>query len=300
MPTACYIEEKSAASSIRPSRRASFGRLHRPASRRTRPIGRPAASPFTSCSAAIEPLELTVYTPQPVPLVVQPRVDNPRRFERELVAVVAAIQRLLAQRAGRRQPAADRRDLPDDDARPAPGPGAAAARAPARRDEARQPRRRSRWSCCFGMERLRLDTLRNTMLGRGDFGEPANLPLPPGRAWSPLALPADMPAVEIEPIADARAARMVLRPLRPLLELPLAEPPARRIRRRHQQHGHAPQLPRPDEQAAAEPARPGAERARRAARRPGHLRRGPRRPRHVHPRRRRDRHPVSGHEHATF
>ena len=32
-----------------------------------------------------QPLELTVHTPQTVPLVVQPRIDNQRRFERELV-----------------------------------------------------------------------------------------------------------------------------------------------------------------------------------------------------------------------
>src|SRR5262245_48146147 len=30
------------------------------------------------------PLELTVYTPQPVRLTLQPRVEDPRRFEREL------------------------------------------------------------------------------------------------------------------------------------------------------------------------------------------------------------------------
>ena len=51
------------------------------------------------------------------------------------------------------------------------------------------------------MERLRLETLKNRMLGRGDFGEVANLPLPPAPAWSPLPLAGNVPAAEIEPLA---------------------------------------------------------------------------------------------------
>ena len=31
-----------------------------------------------------QPLELTIYTPQPVSLVVQPHADNTRRFDRDL------------------------------------------------------------------------------------------------------------------------------------------------------------------------------------------------------------------------
>ena len=53
----------------------------------------------------------------------------------------------------------------------------------------------------LGMERLRLETLRNTMLGRGDFGEVTNVPLPPAPVWTPPALPAAAAAVEIEPMA---------------------------------------------------------------------------------------------------
>ena len=51
------------------------------------------------------------------------------------------------------------------------------------------------------MERLRTETLKNTMLGRGDFGQAADQPLPGGVNWSAPALPADLPAIEIEELA---------------------------------------------------------------------------------------------------
>ena len=40
-----------------------------------------------------------------------------------------------------------------------------------------------------GMEQLRLDAMKSTMLGRGDFGAVARLPLPAAPNWSPLPLP---------------------------------------------------------------------------------------------------------------
>ena len=46
-----------------------------------------------------------------------------------------------------------------------------------------------------------METLKDTMLGRGDFGEAANLPLLADAAWAPLPLPAEVPNAEIEPIA---------------------------------------------------------------------------------------------------
>jgi hypothetical protein len=146
-----------------------------------------------------EPLELTVYTPQAVPLAVQPRADNPRRFERDLLLwwrqynlywrgeraednhpplVSTYLTAMLAQRIGLEPPLIERLQA----------------------QEASATTTQS-LELMLGMERLRLDALKNTMLGRGDFGERANQPLPPEPTWSPLALPAGAPAVEIEPIA---------------------------------------------------------------------------------------------------
>jgi hypothetical protein len=146
-----------------------------------------------------QPLELTIRTPQAVPLVVQPRSDNPRRFERELLQwwrqynaywraeraednqpplVSTYLTAMLAQRLGLEPPLLERL-------------------------QAKEPNSTTTQSLelMLGMERLRLDALKNTMLGRSDFGEIANLPLPPEPAWSALALPPEAAAGEIEPIA---------------------------------------------------------------------------------------------------
>lgn len=146
------------------------------------------------------PLELTVYTPQPVPLVVQPRVDpNPRRLQRDMLTwwrqynaawrqqraednqppvVSTYLTTMLAQRLGLEAPLVER------------------LRAP----EATTTTTQS-LELLLGMERLRMETLRSTLQGRGDFGEAAELPLPAPPAWTPVSLPADLAAVEVEPIA---------------------------------------------------------------------------------------------------
>jgi hypothetical protein len=53
----------------------------------------------------------------------------------------------------------------------------------------------------LNMERLRSEVMKETMQGRGDFGERADLPLPPPARWAALPLPANEPQVEIEPLA---------------------------------------------------------------------------------------------------
>jgi len=167
-------------------------------------LGGPAERPTSGVTVYFlfrgdQPLELTVHTPQTVPLVIQPRIDNQRRFERDLVQwwrqynaywrseraddnqppiVATYLTTMLSQRLGLEPPLLDRLQ--------AKGPSAQTTQA---------------LELLFGLEQQRLDALRDTMLGRGDFGEPANLPLPAGPAWTPLALPANAPAVEIEPIA---------------------------------------------------------------------------------------------------
>jgi hypothetical protein len=146
-----------------------------------------------------DPLELTVYTPQAVPLVLQPQNDDPRRQQRELMQwwrqynaylrqlraednhpplVSTYLTTMLARRLGLEPPLLERL-------------------------QASQPSTTTTQSLelMLGMERLRLEALRSTMRGGGDFGEAANLPLPPEPAWTPLGLPADLAGVEIEPLA---------------------------------------------------------------------------------------------------
>jgi hypothetical protein len=165
------------------------------------PAGRPAPGvTIYFLFRGNEPLELTVYTPQAVPLVVQPRAaENPRLVERQLgqwwrqyngywrqlraeddhpPLVSSYLTAMLAQRLGLEPPLLERIQTRETSTQAAQS-----------------------LELLLGIERLRLETLRGTMLGRGDFGESANLPLPAGPAWSPLALPPNLPGEEIEPIA---------------------------------------------------------------------------------------------------
>jgi hypothetical protein len=168
-------------------------------------LGDPTVRPTSSVTIYFlfrgdEPLELTIYTPQPLSLTVQPRLDAPRRFERELTQwwrqynawwrqersddnqpplVSTYLLAMLAQRLGLEPPLLER--LPQ-----------------------RSPSTTTTQSLelMLGLERMRLESLQRTMQGRSDFGEVANQPLPPPPAWAALALPPGMPAVEIEPLAQ--------------------------------------------------------------------------------------------------
>lgn len=53
----------------------------------------------------------------------------------------------------------------------------------------------------LGMERLRSETLKNSLLGRGDFGQPLSEPVPAPIAWPALPLPQIPADVAVEPIA---------------------------------------------------------------------------------------------------
>jgi hypothetical protein len=53
----------------------------------------------------------------------------------------------------------------------------------------------------LSMERMRSEVMKETMQGRGDFGQRADQPLPPAANWAALPLPAELPQVEIEPLA---------------------------------------------------------------------------------------------------
>jgi len=148
-----------------------------------------------------EPLELTVYTPQAVPLTVRPKAaPNPRVFERQVATwwrnynaywrqlkseddhppiVPTYLTAMLSQRMGLEQTLVDRLVSPDKE--------------PTQTTQSLE--------LLLGMERLRLNTMRETMLGRSDFGQPLEHALPAAAAWQPLALAANATDTAIEPMA---------------------------------------------------------------------------------------------------
>ena len=234
-----------------------------------------------------------------MPLVVQPRSDNPRRFERELTQwwrqynaywrqqraednqpplVSTYLTAMLAQRLGLEPPLLERLQAKEASATTTQS-----------------------LELMLGMERLRLEALKNTMLGRGDFGEVANLPLPAEPAWSPLAVAArNAAAAEIEPIAlhvppdwfyvrFGRFSNYLW--LNHLLEEYGGDISSMVTLRSYV----APMNKRVQNQLGLEQNVLGE-----LLRRPGHFGRGPGRPRHVQPRRRGDGHSVSGDQHADF
>lgn len=146
-----------------------------------------------------QPLELTLATPQALTFTVQPRAENPRIFERQLAQwwrqynaywrqlrveddhpplVSTYLTSMLAQRLGLQPTIVERL-------------------------ENREGRSQTTQSLqlLLGIEQLRLDTMKETLAGRGDFGQPLAAPLPAAAAWAALALPAEIAEVEIEPIA---------------------------------------------------------------------------------------------------
>jgi hypothetical protein len=169
-------------------------------------LGDPADRPAGSVTVHFlfrgeEPLDVTVYTPQAVKVTLEPRTAaNPRQFDRLLVGwwreySTAARQvrsdgdhppiledyllTMLSRRMGLEPVLLDRL---------------------ARGDQ--QPVLTTQsLELLLSMERLRSEMMKATMEGRGDFGERADLSLPPPARWSPLPLPAEMPAPEIEPLA---------------------------------------------------------------------------------------------------
>jgi hypothetical protein len=145
------------------------------------------------------PLDVTVHTPQAIKVPVTPVRANARQFDRMLTAwwreysaAARAVRNngdrppiledylltMLARRLGLEPPLLDR-------LKPGEKPALTAQSV----------------ELLLSMERLRSETMKQTILGRGDFGEPADQPLPPAARWSPLALPAEAQPVEIEPLA---------------------------------------------------------------------------------------------------
>jgi len=148
-----------------------------------------------------EPLEVTVYTPQTVKVTLQPARGNQRQIDRLLSGwwreySTAARQvrndgdhppiledyllTMLSRRLGLEPVLLDR--LQKLDAPPA--------------------LTTQSLELLLSMERMRSEVMKETMQGRGDFGQRADRPLPPAANWAALPLPANLPQVEIEPLAQ--------------------------------------------------------------------------------------------------
>jgi hypothetical protein len=63
------------------------------------------------------------------------------------------------------------------------------------------PRTQASLELLLGMERLRSETLKETMLARGDFGERIQFPIPPTLNWPDLPLPPLAKDIAVEPLA---------------------------------------------------------------------------------------------------
>lgn len=145
------------------------------------------------------PLEVTLYTPSPIQVTIVPRPPrNPREFDR-LVDRWWKDYQAQARASGERSDhppvvydylvamLAQRYGLPLPDKQPQ-----AASVSPGQQS----------LELLLGMERLKSETLKNTMLGRGDFTEPADILLPealPSVAPPVPPVPADL---KLEKIAS--------------------------------------------------------------------------------------------------
>lgn len=150
-----------------------------------------------------EPLHVTLQTPAVTELTITPRRPEVRRrgrpddrlmqrwwreynaTARQRVAeddhpplVETYLQAMLSQRLGLAPPLMDR--LGQDQASPA---------------------QRS-LELLLGLERLRLEVMRETLIGQSVFTEPANQPLPRDLRWAPLNVPPADANVEVEPLAS--------------------------------------------------------------------------------------------------
>jgi hypothetical protein len=145
------------------------------------------------------PLELTVFTPQPQQLRITPTPPRrPRDYDRML------------QRWWRDYNAVARRQQADGDYPPIIETYLTSMlgnrfglRPPllSRVQESEPSELQNLLGLLFGVEDLRLAVMRETMAGGGGLGEAATIPVPDPVQFQPLALPPDLPSVEVESIA---------------------------------------------------------------------------------------------------
>lgn len=151
-----------------------------------------------------EPLKLTLFTPNKLEFTLTPRVENERVYSRlqerwwrdyQAVAqkqidegthpplVQSYLQTMLSRRLN--LPLRDEVGLLG---RPKPM-------------EAAAPSTYDSLQLLLGLEEMRLKTVRDSMIGRGDYGQPLASALPEGMAWPPAELPPLAGEVPAETIA---------------------------------------------------------------------------------------------------
>lgn len=152
-----------------------------------------------------EPLKVTLYTPAKLEFTLNPRAENERTFNRLLERwwrdyqttsqkqidegnhpplVQSYLQTMLSRRLN-----LPLRDEVGPLGRPKPQPAAPAVST------------YDSLQLLLGLEELRLRTLRESMLGRSDYGQPLTSELPAGMAWPPPALPPLQGQIPVEAIA---------------------------------------------------------------------------------------------------
>jgi hypothetical protein len=171
-------------------------------------LGDPASRPAGSVNIFFlfrgdDPLEITVNLPREMKFTVRPTAGNPRQFDR----LQTAWWREYSSVARQVRDASDRPPLLEDYLT------TMLARrlnlAPPLLDRLRQenessPLTTQSLELLLSMERLRSETMKATLRGETDFGQPLDAAIPAAPEWNPLPLPAaDAAAVEvpIEPIA---------------------------------------------------------------------------------------------------
>jgi hypothetical protein len=147
-----------------------------------------------------EPIDVTVYTPQAVKVTLEPARGNQRQIDRLFTGwwreYSAAARQVRSN--GDRPPILEDYLLTMLSRR--------LSLEPVLLDRLQQPKAKPALTTqslelLLNMERLRSEVMKETMQGRGDFGQPANLPLPPAVNWAALPIPANLPQTEIEPLA---------------------------------------------------------------------------------------------------
>lgn len=145
-----------------------------------------------------EPLDLIVYTPAPVQVTIDPRAGNPRQYDRLL-------ERWWKDYQAQAKAAGDRSDHPpmvyDYLTTMLASRYGLPLAPPSREDQAATPGQKS-LELLFAMERLKSEAMKNTMLGRSDFGEPADIVMPEAIASAPLPVPPLPADLKLEPMAS--------------------------------------------------------------------------------------------------
>lgn len=151
-----------------------------------------------------EPLKLTIYSPNKIEVTLTPRVENERNYNRLLERwwrdYQAVAQRQIDE--GNHPPLVQsylqtmlsrRLNLPmRDEVGPLGRPKPMETPTASTYDSLQ---------LLLGLEELRLKTMRESMLARGDYGEQATFALPEGMAWPPAALPPLEGRIPVETIA---------------------------------------------------------------------------------------------------